>query len=88
VSTDSIKFNFACFQLNTLDFSTTTGVKNLVWFDSQGNHAMYNKILPKRAMLRNTKYEDYDPEVLQKILAFYVSGANIDSTVKRNQSMA
>ena len=28
-------------------------------------------------MLRNTKYEDYDPEVVQKIIAMYVYGADL-----------
>ena len=53
-------------------------MKNLVWFDS--DHAMYNKILPRRAMLRNTQYEDYDPEVFEKILAFYIQGVNLSQT--------
>ena len=49
---------------------------------------MYNKILPNRAMLRNTIYEDYDPGVLRKILAFYIAGAKLDSTMERIESLA
>ncbi|KAK2143922.1 hypothetical protein NP493_4363g00000 [Ridgeia piscesae] len=75
VMTDGATFHFVCFQLNTLNFDSGDGVKNLVWFDN--NNEMYNKILPKRTMLRNTKYEDYDPEVFKKILALYVNGARL-----------
>lgn len=39
---------------------------------------LFNKILPKRAMLRNTKYEDYDPEVFAKILAFYLTDTDVN----------
>ena len=76
VTTNGISFNFVCFQLNTLNFDSEEGVKNLVWFDN--NCEMYKKILPKRAMLRNTKYEDYNPEVFQKFLAFYMNGINLN----------
>ena len=73
--TDGESFNFVCFQLNTLNYDGPDGVKNLVWFDN--SNEMYKKILPKRAMLRNTKYEDYDPEVFKKMLALYVNGARL-----------
>jgi len=73
VHSDGIIFNFLAFQLNTLDMSTASGgVKNLAWVD-EGN-VMFNKILPKRAMLRNTDYEDYDPTVFEKLLAVYMNG--------------
>lgn len=75
ILTNGFKFHFTCFQLNTLDFSTNNGIKNLVWFDS--DNALFNKILPKRAMLRNTKYEDYNPEVFKKFLALYLNGAQL-----------
>lgn len=76
VLTNGIKFHFTCFQLNTLDFSSNNGIKNLVWFDS--DNALFNKILPQRAMLRNTKYEDYDPEVFKKFLALYINGGRLE----------
>ncbi|KAI0231495.1 39S ribosomal protein L37, mitochondrial [Lamellibrachia satsuma] len=75
VMTDGATFHFVCFQLNTLNFDSGDGVKNLVWFDN--NNEMYKKILPNRTMLRNTKYEDYDPEVFRKMLALYVNGAHL-----------
>ena len=56
--------------------TSSGGVKNLIWFDS--DQPMYNKIVPRRAMLRNTRYEDYNPEVFKKMLAFYIQGANLN----------
>ena len=73
---NGIDFHFACFQLNTMNFQNEEGVKNLAWFDN--DNALFNKILPKRALLRNTKYEDYNPLVLRKILACWINGAKLD----------
>ena len=75
VHTDGITFHFTAFQLNTLDFTSNDGIKNFVWFDN--DNKLFNKIEPKRAMLRNTKYEDYDPEVFKKFLAVYLNGAQL-----------
>jgi len=75
VLTNGFDYSLVCFQLNTLDVSGSEGgrgVKNLVWFDA--DNAMYNKIVPRRSMLRNTKYEDYDPTVLTKLFALYAYG--------------
>jgi large subunit ribosomal protein L37 len=49
------------------------GIKNFAWF-SHDEQPMFNKIIPKRAMLRNTKYEDYDPAVFRQLVAFYTNG--------------
>ena len=38
------------------------------------DNALYEKILPRRAMLRNTKYQNYDPSVLNKLLSMYAAG--------------
>jgi large subunit ribosomal protein L37 len=70
VATDGETFDFVYFQLNTLDFTSAQGVKNLVWFDN--DNLMYNKIIPRRSMLRNTRYEDYNPEVMKKLVATYM----------------
>ena len=75
IGTNGEMYSFMCFQLNTLNLDSGDGIKNMAWFDS--DNVMYQKILPKRAMLRNTKYEDYDPEVFKKFLAFYVNGAEL-----------
>ena len=66
--------------------ANNNGIKNMAWLDS--DNALFNKILPKRAMLRNTKYEDYDPMVLQKIIAMYVNGGQLDADQKMQQSQA
>ncbi|ESO02640.1 hypothetical protein HELRODRAFT_161929 [Helobdella robusta] len=81
VVTNGRSFNFVCFQLNTLDFEESP-VKNLVWFDS--DNMLFDKIIPKRAMLRHTKYENYSPEVLKKVIAMFINGADIkiDMTAK------
>lgn len=65
-------FHFVAFQLNTLDMADNNGIKNIAWVDP--DHKLFNKIIPRRAMLRNTLYEDYDPNVFQKLLAMYVNG--------------
>ena len=75
VLTDGARFLFSCYQLNTADLTSTDGIKNIAWFDAAAN--MYHKILPKRAMLRNSKYEDYDPEVFRTFLGFYINGADL-----------
>jgi len=69
-------FHLLSFQLNTLDMTSQDGTKNLAWFES--DQAMFQKILPSRAMLRNTKYQDYDPSVLRKLIAMYVHGAKLN----------
>jgi len=75
VNSDGIAFHFAAFQLNTLDCSSMEGIKNLAWIDS--DNKMFEKIIPKRGMLRSTRYEDYDPLVFQKLLAVYLNGVAI-----------
>ncbi|XP_064650784.1 large ribosomal subunit protein mL37-like [Lineus longissimus] len=72
VHTNGIDFHLIFYQLNTLDFSSTEGIKNFVWFDR--SNRLFEKRVPKRAMLRNTKYEDYDPVVFKKLLAVYLNG--------------
>ena len=75
VSTDGVIFHFGCFQLNTLNLSSDSGVKNMAWFDN--DNRMYERLEPKRAMLRNTEYRNYDPAVLRKLFALYVNGADL-----------
>jgi len=74
--TDTGVFHLLSFQLNTLDMTNDQGIKNLAWFDS--DQVMFEKILPKRAMLRNTKYQNYDPAVLKKLMAMYVHGSKLN----------
>ena len=72
VQTDKANFELFAFQLNTLDIANESGIKNMLWMDTV--NPLYQKILPKRAMLRNTKYEDYNGEVLNKLLALHTTG--------------
>jgi len=84
VMTDGDIFRFVCFQLNTLNFDTSDGVKNLVWFD-EDERPLFNRLVPKRAMLRNTRYLDYDPDVFRQLVAFYVNGVNLSDTDRVQQ---
>ncbi|XP_074653079.1 large ribosomal subunit protein mL37-like [Tubulanus polymorphus] len=76
IKTDGEKFHFVCFQLNTLNINSNDGIKNLVWIDK--DNYLFHKILPRRAMLRNTIYEDFDPSVFRKFLAFFLNGLHIE----------
>ncbi|XP_052805267.1 39S ribosomal protein L37, mitochondrial-like [Mya arenaria] len=73
-SSESI-FNFTVFQLNTLDFHSSSGVKNFVWTDY--DNAMFVKTRckpwthPRRHYLPN-KYSNYKSEVFKKFLAMYL----------------
>ena len=79
IMTDGDRFHFSCFQLNTLNFETSDGVKNLVWFDEE-ERPLFNRVVPKRAMLRNTRYLDYDADVFRQIVAFYVNGLRLSDS--------
>jgi len=76
IMTDGDIFRFVCFQLNTLNLQTSDGVKNLVWFDDD-ERALFYRLMPRRAMLRNTRYLDYDASVFQQVVAFYVNGLKL-----------
>jgi len=78
VMTDGDTFHFTCFQLNTLNFETGDGVKNLVWFDEE--RPLFYRLMPKRAMLRNTRYLDYDSDVFRQLVAFYVNSLKLSGT--------
>lgn len=67
VHTDGESFGYTCFQLNTLQTDPSKpGVKNMAWTEAD---RLYEKTIPRRAMLRNTKYDLYNPAVVQKVLA-------------------
>jgi len=82
--TDGDIFRFVCFQLNTLNLRSTDGVKNLVWFDDE--RPLFNRVVPKYAMLRNTRYLDYDSDVFRQLVAFYVNGATLSDFEKSVES--
>jgi len=83
VMTDGDIFRFVCFQLNTLNFETCDGVKNQVWFD-EDERPMFNRVVPRSAMLRNTRYLDYDPDVFRQLISFYVNGLRLTDADKLN----
>lgn len=75
VHMDFCKLNFLSLQLNTLNFQTSDGIKNLIWCDE--DNVMFKKILPRPWLnedLENPRYVDYNPNVFKKFLAFYASG--------------
>ncbi len=80
VHTDGSTFDLLSYQLNTTDFRSPEGVKDLAWFDS--DLKLFNKIVPFRGMLRMTDYQDYDPEVFEKILAMLLYGMDLSYTWK------
>jgi hypothetical protein len=73
---DHQTLNFTLFQLNTLDLSSDSGVKNCVWTDG-GNH-LFHKILAQPWMpkaIRHERLQDLNPDVFRKLLALYLNGA-------------
>ena len=69
---------FTFFQLNTLDCANNDGVKNLVWFHKEN---LYHKMLHRTGMLRMTRYLDYNPVALDKLLAVYLNDVDINRTL-------
>lgn len=70
-------FNFLCFQLNTLDISEDSGIKNFVWLDSNNELFVRKKCQPWKEEGRQYKpptYSDYNPAVFQKFLAMFLYG--------------
>ncbi|KAF6025449.1 MRPL37 [Bugula neritina] len=71
IHTDGISFGYTCFQLNTtisntqaeeLGYSTR---RNIAWVDDD---LLFAKNIPRRSMLRDTTYTNYNPHVMQKVL--------------------
>ncbi|KAF7231824.1 hypothetical protein EG68_08570 [Paragonimus skrjabini miyazakii] len=72
ICSDGVYFDFVHFQLNTLQFpdpatqlNDANAVRNLAWVD--GNHRLFDKQVPRRSMLRNTKYRDLDMTVFSRL---------------------
>ncbi|RNA29386.1 39S ribosomal mitochondrial [Brachionus plicatilis] len=84
ISVTNQRFNYATFQLNTLNFKDNKGIKNIVFYDDQGQNEIYmnrptvdNLPYPtqkniQRLALRNLQY---NPEVFQKFLAYFSFGS-------------
>jgi len=52
-----------------------------VWFD-EDERPMFNRVVPRSAMLRNTRYLDYDPDVFRQLISFYVNGLRLTDADK------
>lgn len=67
IHTDGETFGFTCFQLNTLETNSNESdiVRNQAWVYSD---RLYCKEVPRRAMLRGTKYHSYNGDVVHKIM--------------------
>ncbi|XP_041373377.1 39S ribosomal protein L37, mitochondrial-like [Gigantopelta aegis] len=81
VNMDETSINFLFFQLNTLNFGSDDGVKNIAWVDS-GN-VLFEKHLPKPWLgpeHETLRLDNYDPKPFHKVLAVFVNGAEGVST--------
>ncbi len=80
VHSNGSTFDLLSYQLNTTDFRSPEGVKNLAWLES--DLQLFDKVLPPRGMLRMTDYQNYDPQVFEKILAMLLYGMDLSYTWK------
>ncbi|THD20612.1 39S ribosomal protein L37 mitochondrial [Fasciola hepatica] len=79
VCSDGVWFDFVSLQLNTLRVPDTSqsnylsdGVRNVAWVD--GSRRLFDKIVPRRSRLRNTKYRDLDMHVFSRLATSYLWG--------------
>ncbi|VDP22577.1 unnamed protein product [Echinostoma caproni] len=79
VCSDGVWFDFVSFQLNTLHVPEANQsnyppdlVRNVAWVD--GSRRLFDKIVPRRSQLRNTKYRDLDMQVFSRLAASYLWG--------------
>lgn len=70
VHSDGVSFGYTCFQLNTLGASSeaTKTRHNMAWVD---NDILFHKTVPRRSMLRDTTYSNYNPDVFRKVLGLF-----------------
>lgn len=76
IQTNGIDFYFTVFLLNTLNFTSNEGDKNMVWFSKK--FPLFRKTVPRKAMLRHTTYTAYKPEPFGKFLALYMNSNDVD----------
>lgn len=80
IATNGFNFDFITFQLNTLDFSSSEGVKNIAWIDSGPHNNIREDWRPTtwtafRGSQRPYVLKEFNPVVFEKILATYLNGA-------------
>ncbi|XP_056388140.1 39S ribosomal protein L37, mitochondrial [Hyla sarda] len=78
VGTDGQLFHFMVLQLNTLDFQSNDGIKNLVWMD--GDQALYDTVackpkIKRKVVLIPAGIAGFKPETFVKFWAMYLNGA-------------
>ncbi|XP_069837779.1 large ribosomal subunit protein mL37 [Dendropsophus ebraccatus] len=78
VGTDGQLFHFMVLQLNTLDFTSNDGIKNLVWMD--GDQALYETVAAKAQIKRKVVVvpagvAGFKPQTFVKFWAMYLNGA-------------
>ena len=71
ISTDSQKFHFSAYQLNTLDFSSEEGIKNIYWCDKNMDNLYQTCAYVKGVPV----LEGYNPSVFKKFAALYLENA-------------
>lgn len=80
IATNGFNFNFITLQLNTLDFSSPDGVKNVAWIDA-GPHNNIREdwrpttFTPFRHSQKPYVLREFNPVVFEKFLATYLNGA-------------
>ena len=80
IATNGFNFDFITFQLNTLDFSSSEGVKNIAWIDSGPHNNIREDWRPTtwtafRGSQRPYVLKEFNPVVFEKILATYLNGS-------------
>ncbi|XP_025062456.1 39S ribosomal protein L37, mitochondrial, partial [Alligator sinensis] len=78
IGTDGRVFQFLVFQLNTTEFASNDGVKNLVWIDSDQLMYTYAQRIPtikKKVVTVPAGIHGYEPNTFKKFLALYLHGA-------------
>ncbi|CAH8674778.1 unnamed protein product [Schistosoma rodhaini] len=92
VCSDGVYFDFVTFQLNNMDVPDyklshnldPTAPKNFAWID--GNYRLFQKLIPKKRMMRNTKYRDINMSVFDRLSSYYLCGL-INTSFNINESL-
>ncbi len=83
VSLTHHRFNYATFQLNTLNLKDNNGVKNIVYYDTN-NELYYNRptydrlpfVSHKNLQRLALRHLEYNPEAFKKLLSLMLYGAS------------
>ncbi|XP_010589546.2 large ribosomal subunit protein mL37 [Loxodonta africana] len=77
VGTDGRVFQFLVFQLNTTDLTSSEGIKNLLWVDSDQllyQHFWCRPVIKKKVVVEPVGPIGFQPETFKKFLALYLHG--------------